>query len=174
MSNQDQQAPDEPPLVSNRAVDIVVALLFLAVCAVVIYDSNRLGVGWRDGEGPAPGYFPFYVAVLMAIASLINLARAVFIMESDPRDAFVSKIGFSRVLQVLIPTIAYVGLIQFLGIYVASAIFIMGFMMVFGRQSIITTIGVGVGVPLALFMMFERWFLVPLPKGPLEALLGFA
>jgi hypothetical protein len=28
-------------------------------------------------------------------------------------------------------------------------------------------------VPLTLFMMFERWFLVPLPKGPLEAWLGF-
>ncbi len=174
MSHQDQQAPDEPPLVSNRAVDIVVALLFLVVCAVVIFDSSRLGVGWREGEGPAPGYFPFYVAVLMAIASLINLARAVFVMEADREDVFVSKIGFSRVLQVLIPTIVYVGLIQFLGIYVASAIFIMGFMMVFGSQSIITTIAVGVGVPLALFMMFERWFLVPLPKGPLEALLGFA
>jgi hypothetical protein len=24
-----------------------------------------------------------------------------------------------------------------------------------------------------LFFMFERWFLVPLPKGPLEAWLGY-
>ena len=36
------------------------------------------------------------------------------------------------------------------------------------------SLAVGIGVPLALFLMFERWFLVPLPKGPLEALLGFA
>ena len=29
------------------------------------------------------------------------------------------------------------------------------------------------GVPLAVFLIFERWFLVPLPKGPIEHLLGF-
>jgi hypothetical protein len=32
---------------------------------------------------------------------------------------------------------------------------------------------VAIGVPLMLFMMFEVWFLVPLPKGPLEAALGY-
>lgn len=173
MSHNDGGAADEPALVSNRAVDIVVALLFLLVSAIFIYDSNRLGFGWREGEGPAPGYFPFYVAVGMAAASMVNLMRAIFVARQDTGDAFVSKIGFSRVMQVLIPTIIYVGLIQYLGIYVASAIFIMGFMMVFGREGIIKTVGVGIGVPLALFFMFERWFLVPLPKGPLEAMLGF-
>jgi hypothetical protein len=30
-----------------------------------------------------------------------------------------------------------------------------------------------VGVPLFFFIVFERWFLVPLPKGPIENLLGF-
>jgi hypothetical protein len=28
-------------------------------------------------------------------------------------------------------------------------------------------------VPVALFLMFEVWFLVPLPKGPIEQWLGF-
>lgn len=171
--NQDD-GTNEPALASNRTVDIVVALLFLLVSAIVIHDSVRLGFGWREGEGPAPGYFPFYVAVLMAIASLVNLARATVLAGKETDEGFVSKVGFSRVLQVLIPTFVYVGLIQFIGIYVASAIFIMGFMVVFGRESPAKTLAVGIGVPLALFLMFERWFLVPLPKGPLEALLGFA
>jgi putative tricarboxylic transport membrane protein len=171
--SQNDGTPDEPALVTNRTLDIVVALLFLVASAVVIFDSSRLGVGWREGEGPAPGYFPFYVAVLMTAASLINLFRALAGTEKNAAEAFVSNIGFSRVMQVLIPTILYVGLIHFLGIYVASAIFVMGFMLVFGRHGILTTVGVGIGVPLALFLMFERWFLVPLPKGPLEAALGF-
>ena len=174
MDNKDNTTPDEPALVSNRSMDIVVALIFLGLCAIVIYDSRRLGIGWREGEGPAPGYFPFYIAITMAAASLINLARAVAGNEADAREAFVSKPAFSRVMQVLVPTIGYVALIQYLGIYVASALFIMGFMLVFGREGILRTVLVGVGVPLALFLMFERWFLVPLPKGPLEALLGFA
>ena len=51
---------DGRPLVSNRAAEIVVAVLLLVVCAIVIHDSNRIGFGWLEGEGPAPGFFPFY------------------------------------------------------------------------------------------------------------------
>jgi putative tricarboxylic transport membrane protein len=30
-----------------------------------------------------------------------------------------------------------------------------------------------VGVPVVTFLIFEKWFLVPLPKGPIEEYLGF-
>jgi hypothetical protein len=32
---------------------------------------------------------------------------------------------------------------------------------------------VAVGVPVVTFVIFEKWFLVPLPKGPIEEYLGF-
>ena len=34
------------------------------------------------------------------------------------------------------------------------------------------TAALSLTVPVAFFLVFERWFLVPLPKGPLENLLG--
>jgi putative tricarboxylic transport membrane protein len=34
------------------------------------------------------------------------------------------------------------------------------------------TAAVSVAVPLAFFLLFERWFLVLLPKGPIERALG--
>ena len=169
-----------PRLVSNRTMDVAVALLLMAVSAVVIVDSSRLGFNWRDGEGPAPGYFPFYVAVVLAVSSLINLWRAMTNRESGGDDAFVSVLSFKRVIAVLLPTVVYVALIgglgpvPGLGIYVASALFIAGFMSVVGENSILRTITVSIARPFALFFMFERWFLVPLPKGPLEAFLGFS
>jgi len=162
----------ERSLVTRRTLDIWAALLLLGFSAVVIFDSTRLGFGWREGEGPAPGYFPFYVAVILAAASLINLVRALKTTGAAAAQSFVSVPAFGRVCKVLVPTIAYVALIQYSGIYCASAILIMAFMLIIGRQGVLPTIGVGLGVPLALFFMFERWFLVPLPKGPLEAYLG--
>jgi hypothetical protein len=36
-----------------------------------------------------------------------------------------------------------------------------------------TTVLTALGVPLTFFLIFERWFLVPLAKGPIEAWLGF-
>ena len=74
---QDNEGADEGrALVTNRTMYIIVALLLLAGCGIVIFDSARLGFNWREGEGPAPGYFPFYVAVILGISSLINLASA--------------------------------------------------------------------------------------------------
>jgi hypothetical protein len=48
-----------------------------------------------------------------------------------------------------------------------------GFMITVGRENIFKALLVSVLVPIGLFFMFEKWFLVPLPKGPLEAWLGY-
>lgn len=179
MSHEGNNENDGSSLVSNRTMEIVVALLLIGAAAVVIFDSARIGFNWREGEGPAPGYFPFYVALILGISSLINLVGAVLRRSEDVDESFVSRRAFLRVLSVLVPTLVYIALIggvgpiPGLGIYVASAIFIAAFMMVFGGDGIVKSILVGIGIPLVLFFMFERWFLVPLPKGPLEAALGF-
>lgn len=177
----DDRTEDGPTLATNRGMDALVAILLLAVCAVVIFDSSRLGFSWREGEGPAPGYFPFYVAVVLGVSSLVNLASALF--GRGAGEVFVSARPFGRVLTVLVPSLVYVALIggislgpvsvPGLGIYVASGIFIIAFMVLVGREKPLKALAVGIAVPLALFLMFERWFLVPLPKGPLEAWLGY-
>jgi putative tricarboxylic transport membrane protein len=169
---QDDKADQDegPPLVSTRTIEIAIAVLFMIVSAVVIVDSVRLGFGWQEGQGPAPGYFPFYVAVIMALSSCVILFEAA--RDRSISETFVTKTGFARVLAVLLPAIGFVALIQYLGIYVASTIFIAGFMIAFGRENPAKAAAVGLSVALALFFMFERWFLVPLPKGPLEAMLG--
>lgn len=177
----EQGAPEGRPLVSNRTMEIVVALLLLIGCGIVIYDTTRLGFRWIDGEGPAPGYYPFWVATILGVSSLVNLAGAV--RGHGAGEIFVSLRPFGRVLAVLVPSLVFVALIgglslgpveiPALGIYVASAIFIFAFMIAVGRENPLKAIGVAIAVPIALFFMFEKWFLVPLPKGPLEAWLGY-
>jgi hypothetical protein len=159
-------ADDGRPLLSNRTMEILVALVLLVICAVVVFDSTRLGIDWREGEGPAPGYFPFYIALILGLSSVINLLAA--LRGRGKGEIFVSARPLGRVLAVMVPGLVYVGLIQYLGIYLASAAFIMAFMLVVGRENLVKAVGVGVVVPLALFFMFERWFLVPLPKCSME------
>ena len=177
--HQNSDSEHDPGVVTNRTMEIVVALLLIGGSAIVIFDSIRVGFGWQEGQGPAPGYFPFWVAIMLGASSIYNLVNAVRGANADSNDDFVSKTALGRVLAVLVPTAIYVlviggiGPIPGLGIYVASVIFIALFMLVFGKEGPIRTVLVSIGVPLLLFFMFERWFLVPLPKGPLEAMLGF-
>lgn len=172
MQEQDE-ASDERSLVSNRTMEIVVALLLLAVSAVIMSDSIRLGIGWAEGEGPRAGYFPFYIAVVLAAASIAILVKAVLANDESGQEMFVSRTSFGRVLTVLIPAIFYVAAVQFIGLYVASAAFLLLFMILVGKEGVVRSFAVALGVPIFFFFMFERWFLVPLPKGPIEAWLGF-
>ncbi len=168
--SKDINAPGEYT-VSYRSVDAFVALIFMALSCVVMWDSYSIGAAWV-ADGPQAGYFPFYIGLIMFIASLGTLAMAV--MTKTPNLAtFVGKSQLKSVLSVLIPTAVYVALIPYLGLYVAGAIFIAFFMVAIGKYNILKAIPVAICVPLALFVLFEIWFLIPLPKGPVENMLGF-
>jgi putative tricarboxylic transport membrane protein len=166
---------DSKPVASVRTLEIVVAVLFLVFGAIVVWDSRRLGASWGS-DGPQAGYFPFYVGSLICIASLFNLARA-FQMGAKGREAFVEHGQLKMILTVMIPTVIYVAMIANpwlpLGIYLASTIFIAFFMWHLGKYSWVKIVPVSIGTMFFFFLMFEIWFKVPLPKGPLEAALGF-
>ena len=166
------EGPDGRPAFGVKSAEIVLALFFLALGAIVIYDSVRLGAKWGD-DGPQTGYFPFYIGLLIALASVANLVAALAIRPENEQP-FVEVGQLKLVLAVLVPTAIYVGLIGWLGIYVASALFIAFFMRWLGKYSWWKTAAVSIGNSVVFFLIFEVWFKIPLPKGPLENLLGIA
>lgn len=162
--------PDSAGLVSTRTIEVAVAGLLLALAAVVVWDSRRLGASWGE-DGPGAGYFPFYVGLILATASVGNLVTA--LARPGTGDAFVGRAQAVLVLQVLLPAIVFVAAVGWLGIYLAAALYIGFFMAWLGRYPPTRILPVAVLVPLAFFILFEVWFLVPLPKGPLEAAFGY-
>ncbi|MBI3574468.1 MAG: tripartite tricarboxylate transporter TctB family protein [Gammaproteobacteria bacterium] len=157
--------------VSTKAVEIVVAAAILMLGLVVMADSHRVGAGWAS-DGPQAGYFPFYIGLILCGASAWTLWRALFAGQ-DITGVFVSREKLRLVLSVFIPSMIYVAATYFIGIYVASALFIGAFMYWHGRFPWTKIIPVSLLVPVAVFLLFEVWFLVPLPKGPLETLIGY-
>jgi len=153
----------------TRSAELAMAAFFLAIGALVIYDSARLGIGWAD-DGPKAGYFPFYVGLLICIASLVNGLRAALVPAAKNKT-FVEVGQLKLVLMVLVPTTIYVAAITWTGIYVASAVYIAFFMRWLGKYAWWKVAAVSVGTVVVFFLIFEIWFQVPLPKGPLENLL---
>ena len=160
---------DGPRAASTRTLEIITPLFFLALGAVVMWDSKRIGAGWGN-DGPESGYFPFYIGLLMSLATVANLLIALKIPKSN---SFVSKPKLKLVMAIFLPCLVYLGVMQFMGLYVSSAIFIAVFMRWQGKFSLMKSILSGLGVTIVLFLMFEIWFKVPLLKGPLEAAFGF-
>jgi hypothetical protein len=152
-----------------RAADITTASVLLLLGGLVLADAVRLGIGWGT-DGPKSGFFPFWLAVVLIGACAAILVRAA---GRSPRVPFVSRERLAPVLMVLWPAAAMVSLTQFVGLYVAAALYLGFYMRWVGRHGWVAVILCAIGVPLVAFVVFEIWFLVPMPKGPLEAWLGY-
>jgi len=161
---------NDRPAANTRTLEIVVAGLLFLLGALVIVDSIRLGARWAD-DGPQAGYFPFYIGLLICVSTAIVIFRAVG-DKAKAAKTFVTRGAFRQVLWMLVPSIVYVALIKPVGLYVASTLFIAFFMRRLGRYPWVTTVAVAAGVSLVFFLLFEVWFKLPLPKGPLESWLG--
>jgi len=152
----------------HKTVEAGIALLIALFGAVVIAGSLKAGINW-GAEGPRAGFFPFYVGIFIIASSAVNLLHAL----RDGDDGLFAEWGQLRqVMSVVVPTAIYVGAMPFTGLYVASIVFIGWFMRWLGKYSWLTVLAVAFGMPIVTYFIFERWFLVPLPKGPLEEWLG--
>ena len=158
--------------VTTRWMELIVALALVAIGALVIYDSHRVGIEWAD-DGPRAGYFPNIIGWILTMAGGWIVVTTIAKWKALAGSMFVSRAELKPVLQMLVPTAIYIAVIAVAGIYVASAVFIAVFMRWQGHYRWPITLGVSISVPLVIFGLFEIWFLVPLPKGPLERLLGF-
>ena len=178
MSSQDPISSDPPAEpahpaggITVRAAEIVVASLLLALGALVVFDSRRLGASWGS-DGPEAGYFPFYIGLIICLASLAILVQAVRNRDGRGRNLFVEWQPLRQVLSVLLPAALFVLAIQVVGLYVAAALYIAGFMLWLGNYSVAKSVFLGVAVSAVAFVTFEIWFQVPLYKGAFNVL-GF-
>ena len=165
--NVDEAAGGGP---SQRNAELGVALLIALIAVIGVVGSLKVGIGWA-AEGPRAGCFPFYISVIILISCAVNIAST--LRHSDEGATFATWSQLGKVMQVLVPTAIYALVIPYSGIYVASALLIALFMRWFGRYNWAVIASIAIGLPIVTFITFEIWFLVPLPKGPLEVALGF-
>ena len=155
--------------VATHVVEAVVAFLVLVLGVVVITGSWKLGSGWTS-DGPGAGYFPFYIGLILCISGVGTMYQALF-GKNKNTEIFVDSEQLKRVLSVLLPAAVYVLAVQFLGLYVASAIYIALFMIVLGKYSRDQERHRRACPSIVLFfLMFEVWFKVPLFKGMFDPL----
>lgn len=153
--------------ISRRPVEVATAAILIGLGLIVLWDSYGRGAGWDNG--PQNGFFPARVGWLFLAASLFILFQS---FRSENK-VFVTYAQLGQVVRVLGPLIVFVALIQPLGLYVAAAVFILIFMGVIATSRWWSIALTALLVPLGCFWIFELQFRVPLPKGPLEAMLGY-
>src|SRR5713226_4813662 len=87
---EDPTAPeaDSRAVTDTRVGEIAGSLLPVALALTLGYDNWRTGIAW-DSTGPEAGYFPFYLSVILAGASLYGLGSA-FLSRKEASETFVT------------------------------------------------------------------------------------
>jgi hypothetical protein len=166
MEKQDSESGAVRRGVGTFAIELVVALVVFGLGLTVLIGSWHLGSKWTS-DGPGPGYFPFYISLIMCISGAGVFIQA---LRHRPQEIFVDGQQLRQVLIVLIPAAVYVLAVQLVGIYIASAVYIALFMAVLGKYSPVKSTIAAVVIMTLFFFMFEVWFKVPLFKGEFNLL----
>ena len=68
----DAPAEESPSVTQTRTVEATVYVALVILALLLGFDNWRTGMGWAS-DGPQAGYFPFYLSVVLAAASLFGL-----------------------------------------------------------------------------------------------------
>ena len=156
-----------------RWMELILAAFFAGIWLLVVIDSFRTGYRWSS-EGPQPGYFPFYIGCTLILGAIVVAVQTTLgWKKSENLEPFVTFAQLRLIMTILIPTSLFVLGVVLIGFYVSSVLFISSFMVWQGKYSLLKSALVGLCVSGVLFLLFDVWFLLPLPKGPLETFLGY-
>jgi hypothetical protein len=160
----------ERALVSRTTMEVATALATCGLGGAVMWGAIEHDIGWGD-SGPAAGYFPFRIGVLIVLGSLANLVLAIW-RRKEEGSLFLTRERGKRVLSFGLPILAFVIISLWLGLYVGAILYLF-FVMVFqGGYRPLVAIGVALATAAVMRLIFPMWFKVPLLTGPLEAMLG--
>mgnify|MGYP003393254231 CR=1 FL=1 len=163
----DGKTADQGP--AHRNIELAVAGAMGLFGILVVYGALQAGIGWGF-EGPRAGFFPFIMGVILLGATAVNIWNGSQVSRSK---IFAEWGQLKRVWAVTWPIAVYIALVPYIGIYFASMLLIAFFMMRISDYGPVRTAMIAISVPLITFVVFERWFLVALPKGPIEEMLGY-
>lgn len=157
-------------MIRRFPMELIVAAGTALAGGLTAYGALELGVGWSE-YGPEPGYFPFYVGLLLILASFGNAVLTVVKMHKSD-EVFIEREQLLRLVGFIGPMLAFVVIAVFLGLYVGSCLYLFYSAWRQGRYRPLLSLALGIGFAVALYVVFEMLFKVPLHKGPLEHLLG--
>jgi len=149
----------------TKKADIITALILMLFGLIVAYDAIDKGIGW-GAEGPRAGFFPFVMALLVIGGTAMVIGQAIKGTSSlKGAKRFVEAGGMKPIMIVIIPAVLMILLTEVIGLYLAAIIYLVGYIKWAGNHSWRTSLLIGILVPLVSYVVFDKFFLIPMPMG---------
>ena len=151
-----------------RKANLGVAIFLFLIGVIVMYDAVRLGFRWVPGFGPGAGYLPFYLALGVLICTGIIIVKQIRQLSKEGivgDKRLIDEGGLTPILWVLIPSTVMVILTSIIGLHFAAFVFLFFYMRKVGDIGWLECALVSVLFPVGMYLVFDRFFLIPLPDG---------
>jgi putative tricarboxylic transport membrane protein len=151
-----------------RKANLGVAIFLFLIGAIVMFDAVRLGFRWVPGFGPGAGYLPFYLALGILVCTGISIVKQIRQLSKEGivgDKRLIQEGGLSPILWVLIPSTVMVILTSIIGLHFAAAVFLFFYMRKVGDIGWLECALVSILFPVGMYLVFDRFFLIPLPDG---------
>ncbi len=145
-----------------RKAETIVALVLAVFGLAMLQQARQLSFS-LPGAGPGPGFFPFWLSIGVTLGGVIVVVQSLVRPRED--GEFIPAHAWRPLLIAFLPMLAVMAVIKYLGIYLGGALYLAGYMRFVGRFRWASLVVISVAIPLLLFLIFERWFLFPMPKG---------
>src|SRR5690349_10017597 len=110
-------------MLSRFRLELIFASLVFVLGAIAVHGARDLDTGW-GADGPQAGFFPLRVGIVLMVAAVAVAADAWRQRAAFRAEMSITPEGGRRVLTVGLPIIAFVAVSQWLGMYVASALYL--------------------------------------------------
>jgi len=148
-----------------RRADIITAIVIIIYCIISMFEATKLSIGWVKKVGPGGGFLPFWLAIIVGICAVVVLHQAIFSKEPSTESFFKDREGLIAVGKVFFSTMGCIILYILIGAYFGSVIYIAFYMSYIGKRSKLETALISILVPFGIWLMFEHFLKILLPKG---------
>jgi len=142
----------------------ITGVVFLLLAVFIAWESLELK--FYTYIGPGPGFFPFWLALLLGALAVLMILQATFRRPDPmPTDFFAGRAGYLKVGAIVLAMAATTALMDVLGFQLTMLGVIAFLLFALGRPSLIVTLLVSVAGSFGCFYLFSQWLRVPLPTG---------
>jgi hypothetical protein len=148
-----------------RKAQLLMALGFIVFAAAVAVQARQVGATWVAGQA-GPGFFPFWLSVLLCLCGVIILVNEY--RAAAPEPFFHDRTGMMSVTKIVVTATGMLVLTYLLGFRAASIIYLFVYLRFIGKHRWPAVIAMSLLIPIAGFLLFERVLLIGLPRGLFE------
>ena len=150
-----------------KRAEIITSVVLALFSIYLMWKSTELTVGYVSGEGPGGGAWPFWLAGIMLLCTIIIFVNALKgkTVPSQSQEPLLDRYGKKVLLQVGGGIFGFIALIDILSMYGAMFFFLIYYLGFLGRHGWRLTMIMSILTPIIFFFFFEGLMRITMPKG---------